>query len=69
MQQVDAGPLMTPADLADYLRVPVSAIYNWQRTNSGPPPVRVRRKLRWLRPSVDEWVRNGADDAVSEAHG
>lgn len=58
----DVGPLMTPTELADYLRVPVSAIKNWRRGQAGPPAVIVRGKLRFLRPAVDDWLRAGADE-------
>lgn len=51
-----AQQLMTTQDVADYLDVPVSTIYQWRTRGIGPRAARVGRHLRWRRSDVDSWL-------------
>lgn len=48
--------LLTTRDVATYLGVPVSTIYQWRTRGAGPPAARVGRHLRWRRGDVDQWI-------------
>jgi excisionase family DNA binding protein len=52
------SPLMTTAQLASYLSVPVSTIYKWRTTGTEPTGAahRVGRYLRWNIVAVDAWL-------------
>lgn len=48
--------LMTPAELAELLKVPVGTIYRWRTTGEGPPAIRMGKHLRFKRESVLAWL-------------
>ena len=48
--------IMTAAEVADYLRVPLKSLYTWRYTHDGPPSARVGKYLRYRRTDVDEWL-------------
>ena len=48
--------LLSPTELATWLGVPVSTIYNWRYTRSGPPGFKVGRHVRYRRAEVDAWL-------------
>jgi excisionase family DNA binding protein len=47
--------LLTVAELADHLGVPVATIYRWNCLGTGPRVVRVGRYARYRRADVEEW--------------
>ena len=47
---------MSPAELAEYLAVPVRTIYAWRTTGSGPRGIRVGRHVRYRRSEVERWL-------------
>lgn len=51
-----AQHLMTTRDVAEYLDVPVSTIYQWRTRGLGPRAARVGRHLRWRKSEVDSWL-------------
>lgn len=54
----EAGALMTPADLADYVGIPITTLYQWRYRRVGPKSIRVGRHLRYRRSDVDSWLDN-----------
>lgn len=50
--------LMTPEEVAEYLAIPVSTLYQWRTKGHGPVAVRLGRHLRWRRTEVDLWLDN-----------
>ena len=52
--------LLSPSELAELLRIPVSTLYNWRYNRLGPPGFRVGRHLRYRREDVDQWLNERA---------
>jgi excisionase family DNA binding protein len=52
----DTGSLMTPADLAQYLAIPLPTVYQWRTKGDGPLGFRVGRHVRYRRADVDRWL-------------
>ncbi len=48
--------LLTTAQVADFLQVPVSTIHQWRYRGEGPRAARVGRHLRFRRADVDAWL-------------
>jgi excisionase family DNA binding protein len=48
--------LLTTAEVAEYLAVPVSTIHRWRYVGTGPLAIRVGRHLRFDRTDLDDWV-------------
>ncbi len=57
-------PLLTPGELAAFLRVPLKTLYQWHYFRSGPEAFRVGRHLRYRRSAVARWL-----DSVEDAGG
>lgn len=55
-------PLMSPTELADYLKVPVKTVYRWRSEATGPRGVRVGKHVRYRQADVDTWLTERADD-------
>ena len=53
----DLLPLMTPADLSEYLGVPLGTLANWRYQRRGPAFVRLGRHVRYRADDVLEWIR------------
>lgn len=53
--------LMTVADLADYLGIPVQTVHTQRRDGTGPPGYRVGKYVRWKRTEVDAWLEMRKD--------
>lgn len=62
MQQI-SDPLMTTEDLADYVKVPVATVYQWNYRKTGPAAIRVGRHLRFRKSTVDAWLAANTADA------
>ncbi|MCM8549204.1 AlpA family transcriptional regulator [Streptomyces sp. STCH 565 A] len=50
------GPLATPAEVAEYLGVPVKTLYQWKYRGIGPNVHKVGRHLRYRWAEVDAWL-------------
>lgn len=48
--------LLSVAELADYLEVPVKTIYTWRHRNTGPKGFRVGKHVRFRWVDVQTWV-------------
>ena len=55
--------LMTLAELADMLGVPVNTLYAWRCRGDGPPGYRIGRHIRYKRTAVNEWLELQTDHA------
>lgn len=60
-------PLVTIAELAEYLGVPVKTIYEWRQTGRGPIGVRIGRHVKFRLSDVKEWVDGQCDLPSSRA--
>lgn len=47
---------MSPESLAEYLDLPVRAIYQWRYKGTGPPGIKVGKHVRFRRTEVDQWI-------------
>lgn len=54
MEQRDR--LLTIQELAEYLGVPVTTLYQWRYRREGPPGFRVGRHVRYRRADVEDWI-------------
>ncbi len=48
--------LLSPDDLADFLRIPVKSVYKWREHGAGPPGFRVGRHVRYAPEDVAAWL-------------
>jgi excisionase family DNA binding protein len=48
--------LLSVRDLAEYLGVPVTTLYQWRYRSEGPTGFRVGRHLRYRWTDVQEWI-------------
>lgn len=55
--------LLTPQELADYLRVPRSTLNYWRRTGKGPRALLIGRSLRYDPTDVRAWRDSTDSDA------
>ena len=50
--------LLSPADLASYLAVPLATVYAWRSRQEGPRGIRVGRHVRYRLADVERWLDN-----------
>ena len=53
--------LMTIADLAWMVGIPVDTLYGWRHRGLGPRGYRVGRHVRYRRSTVEAWLSEQAD--------
>jgi excisionase family DNA binding protein len=53
--------LISPADLAEFLGVPVRTVYGWQTRGIGPRSFRVGRHTRYRHEDIEAWLAERAD--------
>ncbi|CAG7615908.1 helix-turn-helix transcriptional regulator [Actinacidiphila bryophytorum] len=58
-------PLATPAELSEYLGVPVATLYQWRHRGLGPKAHKVGRHLRCRWAEVEAWVDQQAVGLVA----
>ncbi|MFZ2237954.1 MAG: helix-turn-helix domain-containing protein [Gordonia amarae] len=51
-----AHALLTPAEVADRLRVTTKALAYWRATNTGPVSVKVGGSVRYPREQFEAWI-------------
>lgn len=54
--QPTAARLWTPQNVADYLGVPLTTLYQWRYLGTGPAAYRVGRHLRYEPTAVQAWL-------------
>jgi excisionase family DNA binding protein len=52
-------PLMTPAEVAELLRVPENTLTQWRHRNTGPKFVKVGASVRYKPADVRSWLDDG----------
>lgn len=57
----EVEPLMTLQDLADYLDVPVTTLYQWRHRGEGPRAFKLGRQVRYRREDIDRWLDERAE--------
>ena len=53
--------LMSPQEVADFLRVPLSTVYGWRFKGVGPHGYRIGRHVRYRRAEVHTWLEEQRD--------
>lgn len=53
--------LLSPTELADYLKVPLKTVYNWRSAGDGPRGVRIGKHVRFRQADIDAWLEERAD--------
>lgn len=49
-------PLLSIAELSEYLDVPVKTLYDWRIAGRGPRAIHVGRQLRFFVSDVHDWL-------------
>lgn len=62
-------PLMDINELADYLGVPVTTIYDWRSRNAGPPAYRFGKHLKFAVSDVSVWIESQRESRHSSTGG
>lgn len=62
-------PLIDVGELADYLGIPVSTIYDWRTRGQGPPAYRFGKHLKFAVSDVRAWIAEQRDDPPSPGLG
>lgn len=60
-------PLLSVAELAEYLGVPVTTIYDWRSHGLGPIGHRLGKHVKFAPSDVRAWLAERRDDATSLA--
>ena len=55
--------LLSVEDLAEYLGVPATTLYQWRYRREGPLGFRVGRHLRYQRIDVAKWIERQIENA------
>ncbi len=63
MKQLDE--LLSPQDLASYLDVPLSTLYDWRWRGEGPKGFRAGKHIRYRRSDIEEWIQKQLDSRLS----
>lgn len=58
-------PLLTVTELADYLGVPVTTIYDWRVDGKGPRAIRIGRYLKFAVSDVRSWLETRREPEAS----
>jgi excisionase family DNA binding protein len=61
---IEAEPLMTPQEVADFLAMPVLTLQTWRAKRTGPRAYRVGRHVRYRREEVEAWLEQQAGSAA-----
>jgi excisionase family DNA binding protein len=62
-------PLMSIEDLAEYLGIPVTTIYDWRVAGRGPCAIRVGRHVKFAVSDVRDWLTQQRESAPGSSHG
>jgi excisionase family DNA binding protein len=55
------NPLLSPAELANFLRVPIGTVYKWNHEGTGPRMLLLGRHRRYRLADVEQWLESHAD--------
>lgn len=51
-------PLLTPAEVSTWVRIPVGTLANWRTAGGGPPYVKCGARVLYEREAVQRWLDN-----------
>lgn len=54
--------LVSPAELAEFLGIPVSTIYQWRYRGQGPRGYRIGKHVRFRWDDIESWLASRADE-------
>ncbi len=60
-------PLLSIEDLADYLGIPVTTIYDWRVDGKGPCGIRVGRHVKFAVSDVRDWLAQQREAAPGQS--
>jgi excisionase family DNA binding protein len=60
-RSLNRDALMSPYEVASYLRVPLRTVYRWRTRGEGPRGYRVGRHVRYRIGDVDRWLEHHRD--------
>ncbi len=60
-------PLLSIEDLADYLGIPVTTLYDWRVDGKGPCGIRVGRHVKFAVSDVRDWLAQQREPAPGRA--
>jgi len=52
--------LMTTEQLAEFLQVPLTTLYQWRHKGTGPRGIKVGKHVRYRRADVEAWLETQA---------
>jgi len=55
------APFYSPEGLAQELNVPLSTVYRWNSTSTGPRRIHIGRHVRYRREDVAAWLEQRSD--------
>jgi excisionase family DNA binding protein len=58
-------PLLDVTELAEYLGVPVTTIYDWRTNGKGPRAYRFGKRLKFALSDIQSWIELQRDDDPS----
>jgi excisionase family DNA binding protein len=58
--------VLTPDEVADFLKIPKSTLYSWRHRSSGPSAMRVGRHLRYRMRDVEAYLDGLARDQEND---
>jgi len=60
--------ILTPAEVADWLGIPVKALANWRSLRRGPAYTRLGRMVRYERTAIESFIAAGRVDTAQLAN-
>lgn len=57
--------LLTPQELAAYVKVPLTTVYQWNSDRSGPRRCHVGKHVRYRKSDVDAWLDAKSTDGAA----
>lgn len=62
---INTARLMTPAELAEFLRLDTERLYDMRNKGTGPAFVKIGRDVRYAWPDVRAWLRSRTRTSTS----
>jgi excisionase family DNA binding protein len=59
--------LLTPDEVASYLRIPRRTVDGWRQVRTGPPFVRLGRAIRYSAPELLKWIATLTENGPHES--
>jgi len=60
-------PLLSVAELAEYLGIPIATIYDWRSNGVGPVGYRLGKHVKFAVSDVRAWLENQRDKTESDS--